>query len=599
MIGLFLPERRSDSVGYGPLDDFWYGPVGRTVSSRVNVNENTALNYSACWAATRVLAGTAGWLPLNLYKYTYSQDRAKPGVLDRNDGRRIESIVQDDRRNTCVSKSPNPQMIPMLFKSQGFNQQINGGNAYAEIQWDTRGNLAALWPIHHTRVDPLINQDDGELWYKVRNNNAEPTYLQSKEVLHFPSMMSDDGIVGKGVVRHAREAIGMGLATERYGASWFGKGGVPRVVITHPNKMSDTARTNFRSEWKDIYGGPDGEKVALLQEGATASPLNINNEDSQFLETRQFNIEEIARWYGVPPHMLQHLLRATFNNIEQLGIDFVTYSLMQWLTIWEQELSKKLLTEEEQKTMCFLFDDHALMRGDSASRAAFWNTLISTGIACRNEARMAEGLNPVEGGDTFLAQGAMFALDENGVPIPPGGTAQPETLDDADEDEEAAGETEDDNQEPSESDSPAENDGVDPENNSTTGSIAKVFDAVKLILEGTLNRMIRKEATAARRASSKPGEFLKWMDEFYVKHTEQLAESLQCPFEAANCLGYSLNADLTAVSQVDASKEALLELTDKNTSETFANAVDVLMCDWETRRAASCAEAVFRKDSAV
>lgn len=597
MISLFLPEKRSDSVGYGPLDDFWYGPVGRTVSSRVNVNENTAMNYSACWAATRVLAGTAGWLPLNLYRYTYTGDKTKPGLIDRKDGRRIESIVSDDRRDYCLSKCPNAQMIPMMFKSQGFNQQINGGNAYAEIQWDTRGKLAAVWPIHHSRVDPLINEDDGQLWYKIRNNKAEPSFLEAKEVLHFPSMMSDDGIVGKGVIRHAREAIGMGLATERYGASWFGKGGVPRAVVTHPTKMSDTARTNFRSEWKDIYGGPDGEKVALLQEGATMTPLNISNDDSQFLETRQFNIEEICRWYGVPPHMVQHLLRATFNNIEQLGIDFVTYSLMQWLTIWEQELSKKLLTEEEQQSMCFLFDDKALMRGDSASRAAFWNTLINTGIACRNEARIAEGMNPVEGGDTFLAQGAMFALDENGVPIPPGTKAEVETLDDTDDDEEV--EITDDDELPNEEDEPSQNQGVDHENDSTNGSNAKVFEAVRTIFEGTLQRMIRKEATAARRAASKPDDFQKWQDEFYAKHEEQLAESVQCPIEAAACLGLIVDARSFAKAQVKASYDELLEAAGNSKPETLADSINVLMTEWETNRAAKVAESIFTKGNAV
>ena len=581
MIGLFLPERRSDSAGYGPLDDFWYGPIGRTVSSRVNVNENTALNYSACWAATRLICGTAGYLPLNLY------------CQEPTGGK---GIVIDDRRNYCVDCRPNNQMIPMLFKSQGFNQQVNWGNAYAEIQWDTRGNLAALWPIHASRVDPMIEEDTGELWYKVRNNNSPPSYIPSQDMLHFPSIISDDGIIGKGVVRHAREAIGMGLATERYGASWFGKGGVPRVVITHPQKMSEIARTNFRSEWKDIYGGPDGEKVALLQEGATASPLNINNDDSQFLETRQFNIEEIARWYGVPPHMIQHLLRATFNNIEQLGIEFVKYSLMPWLVIWEQELTSKLLTEEEQKTMFFRFNVTELLRGDAASRASFWNTLINTGVACRNEARIAEDMNPVEGGDTFLAQGAMFALDENGVPIQPGQKAILEQLEDDESGEEADAPPADGNEEPTEEDSPAENNGVDPENDAGNGSYAKVFDAVQIMFEGTLHRMIRKETTAARRASSKPDDFQKWQDEFYAKHEEQLAEALECPIQAANAIGFDIVAADVAKSHVKSSYESLLDVAGKSTKEMLPESIDKLITEWETNRAARIAADLFKKD---
>ena len=583
MISLFLPEKRADSVGYGPLDDFWYGPVARTVSSRVNVNENTALNYSACWAATRLLAGTSGWLSLNLYK------RESGGG---------KGIATDDRRNYCVDCCPNDQMIPTLFKSQTMNQQINWGNGYAEIQLDTRGNLAALWPIHASRVDPLIGQDDGKLWYKVRNNAAPPTYIESKDILHFPSIISDDGIVGKGVVRHAREAIGMGLATERYGASWFGKGGIPRAVVTHPTKMSDTARVNFRNDWKEIYGGPDGEKVALLQEGATMAPLNISNDDSQFLETRQFNIEEIARWYGVPPHMIQHLLRATFNNIEQLGIEFVKYSLMPWLVIWEQELNKKLLNEDEQKTIFFKFNVTQLLRGDAASRTTYWNTLINTGIACRNEARIAEDMNPVEGGDTFLAQGAMFALDENGVPVPPGQTAVYETVDSDDEADDQGNDADEaeGNEEPSKDDNPAQNDGHDSDNDSNT---ANVIQAVRTIFQGSLQRMIRKEATAARHAARKPGEFLKWMDEFYPKHTEQLTEAMTCSVDAANLMGYSIDAPKMVEEFIALSRKWMLDTADKNTASTFADSIEVVVKHWEDYRAATIADSIFKKETAI
>jgi HK97 family phage portal protein len=522
MISMFLPQRRASSTSTsGPLSDFWYGPLSQPTASRQAVTDDTAMTYSACWAATRLLAGTGGWLPLNLHV------------------RKGDSIaIADDPRNLMVHDRPNPRMSAMMFRSQGINQQVNAGNTYAEI---TRRNgiAAELWPIHYSRVRVVIDDETDELLYEVRSDGGRKDYIPMANMLHVPSMMTDDGISGKGVIRHARESIGMGLATEKYGAAWFGKGGIPRIVVEMPQTWQPDARAAFREEWATVYGGPDASRVALLQGGAKAVPINVTNEDIQFLVTRQHNVEEIARWYGVPPHMIQHLLRATFNNIEHLGIDFVTYSLMPWLKLWEQELWAKLLTEEEQSTMYFEFNTTALLRGDNAARLAFYSGMANIGAMNRNEIRRKENLNPIEGGDTFLVQGGMFAVGDDGVPKDPG--SQAAALPSVDDEE-----------------------GAPPE------------DAqARHLLTRTLSRLAYKEAQAATRAANKPKQFFEWMSDFYEKHQAQLAE------ETAN--------ETLAADWCKESERQLVEAS--NVSEKdFGLSVARCVAQWNTTRVAEFLE---------
>lgn len=569
MIGLFLPERRTQHEGYGPTADFWYGPVSRKTSSGMAITDDEAMTYSAVWACTRLLSATAGRLPLNLY---------------RRGANRGKAVATKDRRDRLVFRRPNSHMNPMLFKSQGFIQQINGGNSISEIQWSgDRTQPVAFWPIHNSRVKPIIDEKSDELYYRVRNNSGSTVDIHSRDILHFPSMISDEGIWGKGVIQNARESIGMGLATERHGASTFGSGGIPRVVVESPRKWTPESRQNFRREWKEIYGGPDGEKIGVIDDGAKLHMMNIDHEALQFLTTRQHNIEEICRWYGIPPHKIQHLLRATFSNIEYQAIEFITDSLMPWLVIWEEELDRKLLSEEEQYEMFFAFNANEYMRGDTVARGEYWSKMVQSGIALRNEARVEEDMNPVDGGDTFLVQGAMVALDEDGRPMVSATNAASanqsvEVDDDEDDDED---------------DEDSANSGKPPAEQDDESATAASTIAARAMLEGCMTRMLRKEATAARRAANKPGEFLAWMEDFYGKHEVQLAESLEYIIAACEALGYV--ADGLSRDYISQSTAALLELSGAATAATLPNAVDALMTEWETNRVAGIVSAVFER----
>lgn len=504
---------------------FWHiDGGGRRTTSLEDVSEDSALNHSAVWCATRLLCGTGASLPLPIYRGLNDEDRAK------------------DREHPLyrlLNGRPNPEMTAYNFRSVMWQWQVNWGNAYAEIVRE--GNqpdapILELWPIHPDRVIPKRDEDD-QLYYEVRGETGSMVDLWPWQMLHIPSIITHDGIFGHGVIAHAREAIGAGIAAEKYGAHWFGGAAVPRAVIEHDEHWTPEARTAFREEWEQIYSGPDGHRVAVLQGGAKIKPLSLSAEDSQFLETRQFSVEEIARWYGVPPHLLQHLLRATFNNIEHLGISFVQYSLIPWLRIWEQCIWEKLLSEREQMDYFAEHNVDALLRGDFETRMRGYNVAITTGLANRNECRKKENWAPVPGGDTFLVQGAMVPLDENGKPeskFTEVGSRATVATDDTDEDtgEEQSSDT--------------------PE---------AVIDSLLKVISNDLGRFLTKESKAMLTYAKKPGEFVGLVDAFYAGHASMVGDDLTDSFAAATACGVLEFADPAgfAASWADSGKAMVLE----------------------------------------
>lgn len=471
----------------------WLGGSGTVAGIRVD--EDTALNYSACWAATRLLCATGGRLPLNLH-------RRLPN--ERNE------VATDHATHRIIHRRPNPQMSGKTFRMWMLNNQINRGNAYAEIERTQGGRGVALHPIHPTRVTPRI-VDGGNLVYDVTGGNGAATVrIESADMFHVRSIITSDGVVGKGVIQNARESIGFGIATERHGAAFFGNGARPNVVVTHPGKLSSEARQNFRREWKEIHGGPDkAGDLALLQEGAKVELMNVSSEDSQFLQTRQHNVEEVARWYGVPPHMLGHLLRSTFNNIEHLGLEFVRYGLLPWLELWEEEIDFKLLSEREQDQYYSKHVVEALLRGDSAARAAFYTQMFGIGGLSINEILKLEDRNPIgSAGDKRFVPLNMTTIEKAGKepesePLPP--PAEP------------ADEPDDNDEKPS---SDAEN------------PLPRIQAATLAALQDVYGLMIRKETEGVQRATREPSGCLGRIHAFYEQHRERMAKALRPPLVA-------------------------------------------------------------------
>lgn len=544
-----------------PVLAHWFGGGDRTTSGE-SVTEDSALNYSAVWAATRLIAGSGGMLPLKMFKRV--PGGGKEEARDRPEWR----LVHD---------RPNPYMSSMMFRSSRLKFQVNCGNAFAEIERNGRGQIVNLWPIHSTRVE--LSYEGNQLKYSVKNNNGTRTPFEPEEILHVPSMISDDGICGKGVITHARESIGMGMATERHGAALFGNGARPGFVVKHPKVMSKDARQNFRREWNEIYQGPDNaHKMAILSEGADITPLGFSPEDSQFLATRQHNVEEIARWYGVPPHMIQHLLRATFNNIEHQSVEFVTYSLMPWLVLWEQELNNKLLSDEDRENYFFEHVVDGLLRGDAYTRAQALQIQAQNGALTIDEWRSTENRNPLP---NDLGKLHFVPLNMQTVEQAKMQAEKPPEENDPMGDEPA------DDEEP-----PFDEQRSMP---ATTPALPPVFmDAHRSVMVQVFGRLLRKEAQAARRASNKPGEFLKWLDEFYAEHESFIAtESVPC-LRAVYCVvnpkrDVECEAKRLAAQRVKQARSELLEAAGVS-PEKFVESVEQCVKHWEDSGAEQLAD---------
>jgi hypothetical protein len=413
-------------------------------------------------------------------------------------------------------------------------------------------------------------------------------------------MLSTDGISGMGVITYAMESIGFGLGTEQYGATYFGSGGLPKVVIESEKKFNTEQRRNFRKEWKEMYGGPDGDKVGVLPMGSKPHVLNITQEESQFLETRQHNIEEIARWYGVPPHKLQHLLRATFNNIEHLAIEFVTDTMTPWLVLWEEELNAKLLTESERADYYFKFNVNALLRGDSAARANFYQSAINNGSMSPNDVREREDENPYQGGDVYLIQGALRPVESAGSEFQPQQPAaqmkktlkRHERLLDAmavkiDSAQSGNGDV---------AGLHRELDNLRSEfDDRLADSREAQLESAKAVLIQSLRRMIRKHAQATRRAMKEPASFLDWLDT--EQNREKFIENLRDAADALTPLGIHMDATAIVSEHLSRAAEELLEASG-SPPEHFESAVETILSSYENGLAEQIATSILEASHA-
>jgi len=238
--------------------------------------------------------------------------------------------------------------------------------------------------------------------------------IPAERMFHVPGM-GTTGLVGLSPIDYHRESIGLGLAAEKFGANFFGRGSHLDVVLSHPKTLSDDAMKRIRQKWAERYQGINKSfEPGIVQEGMTVTPISIPPEQAQFLETRQFQVTDIARIFRVPPHKIQDLGRATWGNIEHMGLEFVTDCLQPWLIRWEQTITWKLLTPAERKTIFAEFLVDALLRGDTASRFDAYVKAITNGIMNRNEARAKENLAPYDGGDVYLVPLNMVPSDQAG-----------------------------------------------------------------------------------------------------------------------------------------------------------------------------------------
>jgi len=325
-------------------------------ASGVRVNERSALNYSAVWAAVNVISGDLSSVPLPLYRR-------------RADGGREKAVAHPVHR---LLRRPNPEMTSMSFRNTLQAHVLTWGNGYAEIERRNNGQPVALWPITPDRVTPDRSKTTRQVVYRVKREDGKPDdTLRADQMFHVAGL-AFDGLVGYSPIRMMREAIGLGIATERFGAAYFGTGAWAGVVLEHPEMLSPDAHLRLKESWNEQHqGAGKAHGVTILEKGMKVSrPITYPPEDSQFLETRVLQVIEVARAFNIAVHKLRDMTNAHFNNIEHEGISHVTDTLRPWGVRWEQEIDRKLLTEAEQEDYYseHLFD--AYLRGDLASRYA-------------------------------------------------------------------------------------------------------------------------------------------------------------------------------------------------------------------------------------
>ncbi len=371
---------------------------GRPSATGLNVNSNTAMNCVPYFAGVRLISETIGQLPLIEYR------RLQPRGKERATNRILYRLLHDE---------PNPEMSAISFKEILQGHAITWGNAFAEIQWNHDGYPEALWPLRPDKMQ--VGRDDvtREIIYAYRLPDGQTVKLPAYRIFHIPGF-GFDGIIGYDTIYLAREAIGMALAMEEFGARFFGNGANPGGVLEHPNKLSEQSQTNLRKSWNEMHQGLTNQhRIAILEEGMTYKQTGIPPENAQFLESRKFQLGEIARLLHIPPHMLADLDRATFSNIEHQAIEYVTYTMTPWLVRWEQTCNRKLLLPFERSIFFCEFLLDALLRGDAASRSAFYKELFYMGAMSPNDIREKENLNPIpdEGADKYYIQQNMIPME--------------------------------------------------------------------------------------------------------------------------------------------------------------------------------------------
>ena len=394
------PVDKAADAGYSFL-------FGRTTSGKP-VNERAAMQTTAVYACVRILAEAVASLPLHVYEY-------------QDDGGK--KLVHDHPLYYLLHDEPNPEMTSFVFRETLMSHLLIWGNAYAQIIRDGAGRVLGLYPLLPDKMD-VQRDDKGNIYYVYsRNSDENPVFkeygnirLKAEDVLHIPGL-GFDGLIGYSPIAMAKNAVGMTLACEEYGASFFANGANPGGVLEHPGVLKDPSKV--RESWNSVYRGVNNaHKIAVLEEGMKYQQIGIPPEEAQFLETRKFQINEIARLYRIPPHMVGDLDKSSFSNIEQQSLEFVKYTLDPWVIRWEQSLQRSLLLPGEKGKYFIKLNVDGLLRGDYQSRMNGYAVGRQNGWFSANDIREMENMNPIpdeEGGNLYLINGAMTKLADAGA----------------------------------------------------------------------------------------------------------------------------------------------------------------------------------------
>lgn len=379
----------------------WFRNVAQTLRGRphapapwiprtdggVYVDQLAALQNATYWACVLLISSTIGALPWQVY-------------TKRQQGRRLIREITERDESWLLNVQANPDMTAVTYRETCAFHLLVHGNAYAEIERTADGRPQWLWPIEPDRVR-IDRNSLGELVYRVRNDTRGEVVVLAEDMLHYRGL-GVDGVLGMSPLQMAAQSLGHSIALDKFGARFFGNGANPGSVLEHPGQLDPQAHANLKKSVEDATSGANALKVLILEEGMKFKPLAIPPEEAQFLESRKFQVAEICRWFRVPPHMVGDLDKATFSNIEQQSIEFVTYTLMPWIKRLEAETDIKLFGRQNRGRVYTKLNVNALLRGDFKSRVDAYHAAIADGWLNRNEVRELEERNAVDGLDDYL-----------------------------------------------------------------------------------------------------------------------------------------------------------------------------------------------------
>jgi HK97 family phage portal protein len=498
---------------------------GARTKAGARVDEHSAQTIAAVWSAVTLLAGSLAIMPWLTYRRV---GRGKERAIDHP----LYRLLHD---------APNSEMTPGQFKETLQAHALLWGNGYAEKEMDGSGRVVGLWPLMPDRT--WVERRGRRKIVFTRLPDSAVVALNADRVFHVPGL-GYNGLMGKNVIQLARESLGLAKAEEGFAARFFGQGSQPAGVLKVPTELTDQAFDRLKSSWETQHTGLDNaQRTAILEGGAEWQQLGISNEDSQFIQSRKFSIEEIARWFNVPPHKLKQLDRATFSNIEHQDLEYVKDSVMVWAVRWEQQANRSLLLPSERATFFTEFEFKQLLRADNASRAAFYTAMLQSGAMSQNDIRTAENMNPITGGDTYW------------IPLNLGDSSRP----------------------------------PEPEPTRGVRCLALYRDTARRVLNRELIQARRAVARAFR--TDEPVAHLRgWIAEFYLKHGKVVAREFVPAFTThAEALGVSTDVTNHSLGWgeewVRASREALVRILDEVPLVEMEAALTEWLDTWEDTRA--------------
>ena len=482
---------------------------GKATTAGVSVDEQTSLKFSAVWACVRVLSQTLASLPLLLYRRTDDEDKLR--ATDHP----IYGLLHDQA---------NTEMTSFQFRETLMAHLVTWGNGYAEIEYNGNMDPIGLWPLLPDRTWP--QRVDEVLVYKTRVEHGREVTLPAWKVLHVPGL-GFNGLQGYSPIQLHREAVGLGQAAAEYGARMYGNGARPSGLIEMDGGFKDAeARRNFRQEFEEYHSGlRNAGRVAVLEKGMKWQKTGIPPKDAEWVNGRKFQIREIARIFGVQPHMIGDLQDATYSNIEQQSLEFASYTMMPWLVRWEQVLNLALLRKAERGKLFTQFLMEGLVRGDLPSRYEAYSKGRQWGWLSANDVRRFENMNQVEGGDVYMVPLNMISADQVGLDAPSSEASRIALLDPA---------------EPRElPPATARREAGEPTEARSLRARRRLQRAHLSIFEGAAERVVRREVQDLRAAAKKHlGErdtsgFLGFVESYYDEgRRDQVADLMRPSLEA-------------------------------------------------------------------